>query len=583
MIQRIVPIADLVLIHPPSIFDFADRKAFLGPISDVVPSTPIFEMYPIGFSSIAEHLSQNCVDVRIVNLAYLMLRRPKMDVRRYLGRLRARAFGISLHWLPHAHGAMELARMLKEIHPDIPVIFGGYSSTYFHREIISSPFVDFIVRGDSTERAVLSLIETMKAGGDFSRVPNLTWKDNGRVVVNDRVIVEAHLNDFINNYRTMFRKALKYCSLAAMTPIHDWWRYPITMMVTCRGCKNNCSFCGGSNFAMKRFLDRRDVAFRDPELVARDIMDLSRFTTAPIFIVGDLRHASDAYARTIIDHLAKAKVRNHLVLELFDAAPREFFERMGKLPHVNFEISPETHDDALRKRAGKMYSAVQMEDNISWALENGVEKFDVFFMIGIPGQDEASVMETVEYAGDLMKRFGSRVMPFISPLAPFLDPGSLSFEHPDRYGYTVLFRTFKKHLEALEKPSWKYMLNYETEHLSRDDIVRVTYEAGRRLNDLKRETGHINKKTHETVARRIKENKALLEEVDRLVDRDGNPKGRTARAQLAKLKNTDVSLTAGVICDNEEIKWPVFTSGFRFARIGLAVIGDVVRRTVRGW
>ena len=581
MIQRIVPKADLVLIHPPSIFDFADRKAFLGPISDVVPSTPVFEMYPIGFSSIAEHLSQNDVSVRIVNLAYLMLKRPKMDVRRYLGRLRARAFGISLHWLPHAHGAMELARILKEVHPDIPVILGGYSSTYFHREIISYPYIDFIVRGDSAERATLALLETVKADGDYSRVPNLTWKNNGRVIVNDRAIVEAHLNDFVNNYRTMFRKAVKYCSLTAMTPIHDWWRYPITMMVTCRGCKNNCSFCGGSNFAMKRFLDRREVAFRDPELVARDIRDLSRFTTAPIFIVGDLRHASDASAHTIIDRLVEGKVQNHLVLELFDAAPREYFERLGRLPHVNFEISPETHDDAIRKRTGKKYSAEQMEDNIAWALKNGVKKFDVFFMIGIPGQDEASVMETVEYAGELMKRFGTRVMPFISPLAPFLDPGSLAFEHPDRYGYTILFHTFKKHLEALEKPSWKYMLNYETEHLSRDDIVRVTYKAGKRLNDLKRETGHIDAQIHETVARRIKDNMTLLEEVDRLVDRDGNPKGQTARVQLNKLRNTDVSLTTGVICHNEEIKWPVFTSGFRFIRIGLAVMGDVLRRTVR--
>jgi radical SAM superfamily enzyme YgiQ (UPF0313 family) len=268
------------------------------------------------------------------------------------------------------------------------------------------------------------------------------------------------------------------------------------------------------------------------------------------------------------------------VLELFDAAPKDYFESLGRLPHVNFEISPETHDDALRRRSGKPYTSRQMEDNIAWALENGIEKFDVFFMIGIPGQDEASVMETVEYAGSLMRRFGTRVMPFIAPLAPFLDPGSLAFEHAERYGYTLLFRTFKKHLEALKKPSWKYMLNYETEHLSRNDIVRVTYEAGKRLNDLKRDTGHIDAQNHEAVARRIEENRALMEQVDLLVDTDGNPRGAGAERRLRELMKKDVPLTAGVICDNEEIKWPVFTSGFRFIRIALAVIGDVVRRAV---
>jgi hypothetical protein len=122
------------------------------------------------------------------------------------------------------------------------------------------------------------------------------------------------------------------------------------------------------------------------------------------------------------------------------------------------------------------------------------------------------------------------------------------------------------------------MLNYETEHLSRDDIVRITYDAGERLNDLKRETGHIDRKTHETVAGRIEANRALLTQVDILVDRDGNPKNAVSGEKLRRLMKTEVSLTEGVICDNEEIKWPVFTSGFRFLRIGVAVIGDVIRR-----
>ena len=30
------------------------------------------------------------------------------------------------------------------------------------------------------------------------------------------------------------------------------------------------------------------------------------------------------------------------------------------------------------------------------------------------------------------------MIPFISPLAPFLDPGSRAFEEPERYGYRLL-------------------------------------------------------------------------------------------------------------------------------------------------
>ena len=49
---------DLVLLHPPAIYDFRKRPITLGPISDVIPSTPIFEMYPVGFASISEYLER---------------------------------------------------------------------------------------------------------------------------------------------------------------------------------------------------------------------------------------------------------------------------------------------------------------------------------------------------------------------------------------------------------------------------------------------------------------------------------------------------------------------------------------------
>jgi len=46
---------DVVFIHPPSVFDFRDRTIFYGPISDVIPSSPVFEMYPVGFLTMAAY------------------------------------------------------------------------------------------------------------------------------------------------------------------------------------------------------------------------------------------------------------------------------------------------------------------------------------------------------------------------------------------------------------------------------------------------------------------------------------------------------------------------------------------------
>ena len=150
--------ADLVFLHAPSVYDFRKHSILYGPVSDLVPSTPVFEMYPIGFTTMAEYLERHGLRVRILNLAVRMLNDKSFDPEAAVKALNPTAFGIDLHWLPHAHGALAVAEMVKRHHPDTPIIFGGFSSTYFHEELIRYPFVDFVVRGDSAEEPLRQLM-----------------------------------------------------------------------------------------------------------------------------------------------------------------------------------------------------------------------------------------------------------------------------------------------------------------------------------------------------------------------------------------------------------------------------------------
>ncbi|MEA2033127.1 MAG: cobalamin-dependent protein, partial [Euryarchaeota archaeon] len=144
----------LILLHAPAVYDFRKYPIMYGPIADGVPSTPLFEMYPIGFVSILEHLGRNGIEVRIINLAARMLDSDTFDAEKLIRKLKPHAFGIDLHWLPHTQGSLEVAKICKRYHPDIPVIFGGFSATYFYEELIRYPTVDFIIRGDSTEESL---------------------------------------------------------------------------------------------------------------------------------------------------------------------------------------------------------------------------------------------------------------------------------------------------------------------------------------------------------------------------------------------------------------------------------------------
>src|SRR4030065_568972 len=158
---------DLILLHPPPLYDFRNRPGIHGPISDVVPSTPIFEMYPIGFASLSEYLERHGLKVRIINVAMKMLKDEKFNVERLIKKNNPVVFGIDLHWMAHVQGTLALAEIIKRFYPSIPVILGGLSATYYHEEILRQyPFIDFVVRGDSTERPLLELVQAIKRKGD---------------------------------------------------------------------------------------------------------------------------------------------------------------------------------------------------------------------------------------------------------------------------------------------------------------------------------------------------------------------------------------------------------------------------------
>ena len=140
-------------------------------------------------------------------------------------------------------------------------------------------------------------------------------------------------------------------------------------------------------------------------------------------------------------------------------------------------------------------------------------------MIDLPYQTPESVQQTISYCQTLLERYGKdkKIHPYIAPLAPFLDPGSIAFEQPEKYGYKLFYKTLEEHRQALLAPSWKYTLNYETEWMSRDQIVEATYEANLKINKLKVEYGLLDVHTFNKLEARINQSIEIMRKVDRLM------------------------------------------------------------------
>ena len=531
---------DLILLHAPSVYDFRQKTILYGPVSDLIPPSPVFEMYPIGLTSIAEYLEHDGYRVRIINLAVRMLNNKRFNVEAFIKRLKSPVFGIDLHWMVHSHGAIEIAKIVKKYHPEAKVIFGGFSSSYFYKELLEYPEIDYVLRGDSTEEPFRQLMDCIMNKREPEAVPNLAWRDSqGKRRENPFSNVPTDLSDvMVNHYGNVVRSVIRYRDLVSYTPVKNWLRYPITAVLTCRGCTHNCVICGGSAAAFQRFYNREKPAFRSPESVIKDVKHISHISNGPIFILGDLRQAGEDYATEVLSLLQKNRVRNQFILELFSPAKKDLLQQMSlSCPNFSLEISPESHDPEIRKIIGRHFSNHDLEQTISDALEVGCGRLDIFYMIGLPHQTPQSVMDTIDYCDYLLEKFkgDKRLSLFISPLAPFLDPGSLGFEQPERYGYRILFQTVEQYRQALVSPNWRDSLNYETEWMTRQQIMDTAYEAILRLNQLKVKYGIIPEQMANLGEQRIKAAWEMAHHIDDLLSEDAHQELSHLKAQVDEI------------------------------------------------
>jgi B12-binding domain/radical SAM domain protein len=563
---------DLVLLHPPSVLDFRKRTMLLGPVSDLIPSTPVFEMYPIGFITIASHLESKGYSVRIANIATRMLASPRFDPERFVKSLDASAFGIDLHWMPHVQGSLELAKMVKRHHPETPVVMGGFSASYYHEELMRDhPEVDYVLRGDSTETPFEQLMDSITKDRSPDAIPNLTWRKDGRVIVNPLTHVPKDLDHIDMDYGLIIRKVLRYRDLEGHLPYKNWKSNPMSIAVSVRGCTHNCVNCAGSCDSFRNNFGRDKPAFRSPKLLAEDIARAEEYVKGATFIVGDVRQPGMAYASEFLAALKEHGIKNEVVFELFSEADKEFAETVShSVDRFSVQMSPETHDERVRAAQGKHYTNSGLEKSAENFLAAGCGRFDLFYMIGLPLQTRESVDDTVRYTQTLYKRFkGKNLFPFISPLAPFLDPGGNAFENPERHGFILFASSLQDHLRLATMPSWKYVLNYETKWLSRSAIVEATYSAGLGMNAIKKSMGLVSADVADRTQRRIEAAKELSDKIDLIVG-----KNIASEKELDSLRDAAARLSESTVCEKEELDWSDNSIYASFPRM----VGALLRR-----
>ncbi|CAD7774689.1 B12 binding domain protein [Candidatus Methanoperedenaceae archaeon GB37] len=508
--------ADLLLVHAPSLYDFRKRGVHHGPISDLIPSTPVFELYPAGFLSLLTYLGKRGYRVRILNLATRMLLDPSFDIVREIRKIDALVFGFDLHWMVHVQGALEVARIVKEIW-ERPIVFGGFTSTIFSQDILKNyEQVDYVLLGDTTEEPFKELLDYLIEGrGSLEEIPNLSWRDDdGTVRTNGITFVPEEIGDYAIDYGFVAREVIRSMRPRGFLPFAKFLGDPIGMALAYKGCIFNCVTCGGSCHAFKNSFRRSGLGYKPPERLAEEILSLNQCMKIPIFLVGDLQLDLN-HARAMVRELRENRFDAPIFFEFFTPPTRETLEVLRKASDdVLLHISPESHDERVRTAFGRPYQNSELERFIRNAAELDFTRIDLYFMVGLPYQTYEGTLETYKYLRSIANKIPSskKILDyFISPLAPFIDPGSLAFKDPEKFGYRLRFTDLESHRLIIERASnWKETLNYETEWMTRDEIARASYVAAEKLVELKIENGIVEEDSGSQTIQLIREARRMV-------------------------------------------------------------------------
>lgn len=191
--------------------------------------------------------------------------------------------------------SLAVAKRLKEIKPDLKIVFGGGNcdgpmGAAIHRNF---PFIDFVVSGEG-EEAFPALISALARGEPLDAVPGLCWRgrDGGQRCNPQRPPLSADripVPDFAGWFDEI-----------RQSPVNEHVEPKLTIE-TARGCwwgeKHHCTFCGLNGTLMK-------FRSKQPDAVLAELGQLVRRYQALDLIVVD-NIIDNAFLATVIPRIAE--------------------------------------------------------------------------------------------------------------------------------------------------------------------------------------------------------------------------------------------------------------------------------------
>ena len=289
--------------------------------------------------------------------------------------------------------------------------FGTHVTPMTHETMRPYPALDFVLRGEpemtlrelldhfegrspSNENVAKMLSETKLVqpwpGADtdspLAMIGGLAWRRGDEIAINpDRPFI-PNLDDL-----PLPRHDLLPLDKQHMPMIKG----PFTFIVTSRGCPAGCKYC------IKHVTYQNSVRVRSADNIVAELEKLSELGIHNIHMYADLftvnREHVMELCEAIIEHDLDIRWTCNSRVDYVDS---EMLKMMGKAGCWLISWGIESANEEILKRARKGYRKEQAYEALKWAHEAGIKNWG-YFIIGLPGETEDTIRETIDYSKTL--------------------------------------------------------------------------------------------------------------------------------------------------------------------------------------
>lgn len=343
---------------------------------------------PLSLLSLAAPLRDAGFEPRIIDGALLAdyLALIEKEVRDCL------CFGVSLMTGPMIAEAISVARRVKYLRPDLPVIFGGWHPSLLPGQTLSEDYVDAVILHQG-ELTLLETVQRLAADKSLDLVGGCWFKRNGRIQQNpDRP--NAPLS-------SLPKPAYDLVDFDAYEALSGERTLPYATSV---GCPYDCSYCTDAVFYNRRFnaYSARRVAEDITELTRRH--RLRKIALVDSNFLVNTRRAAEI-ARGLIETDARVdwtfQASTDLLCRMSDADVETLAE--SGVTHMGFGTESASESVLLKmnkrhQRVGDMYETARK------CKRAGI-RVTYNLILGYPGETDADRHQTLRVMSEINDRF----------------------------------------------------------------------------------------------------------------------------------------------------------------------------------